>query len=102
MIPKNSMTQMTNFFRQLVFRAALALTISLLIVSVTWAAPKAELWPKWQKHDPSSTQKIDHGPWDTFLKKYLVAPHPSGINRLPYDAVSPEDGKASKTYLQNL
>jgi hypothetical protein len=66
------------------------------------AAPKAELWPKWQKHDPASTLKIDHGLWDSFLKKYLVAPHPSGINRVRYAAVSQDDRKALKQYLQNL
>ena len=66
------------------------------------AAPKAELWPRWQKHDAASTQTIDHSLWDTFLKKNLVAPHPSGINRVRYASVAPEDRKALKDYLKNL
>ncbi|HEU4342701.1 MAG TPA: DUF547 domain-containing protein [Candidatus Binatia bacterium] len=66
------------------------------------AAPKAELWPRWQKHDAASTARIDHGAWERFLKKYLVAPHPSGINRVRYDAVTPEDRSALKTYLTSL
>jgi hypothetical protein len=56
-----------------------------------FGAPQADLWPKWQKHDPASAQKIDHSGWDKWLKKYLVAPHPSGINRVRYGSVAPED-----------
>ena len=66
------------------------------------AAPKAELWPRWETHDPASTQSIDHTLWDKFLKQNLVAPHPSGINRVRYTGVAPEDRKALKAYLKNL
>ena len=66
------------------------------------AAPKAELWLRWEEHDAASTQKIDHSPWDTFLKKNLVAPHLSGINRVRYASVAPEDRKGLKDYLKNL
>jgi hypothetical protein len=73
-----------------------------LLSSVAQAAPKAELWPRWQKHDPTSREKIDHGAWDRFLKLYLVAPHPSGINRVRYQAVGADDRKALKDYLLSL
>jgi hypothetical protein len=66
------------------------------------AAPKAELWARWQKHDPGSTQKIDHGPWDRFLKPFIIAPHPSGIHRVRYQAVQPEDLRNLKIYLQAM
>jgi hypothetical protein len=66
------------------------------------AAPKAELWPRWQKYEAASREKIDHGPWDRFLKQNLIAPHPSGINRLRYQTVSAEDQKSLKNYLQAL
>ena len=66
------------------------------------AAPKAELWPRWQKHDPASQQKIDHGAWDRFLKQNVVAPHPSGINRVRYQAVSADDQQSLKSYLHAL
>ena len=66
------------------------------------AAPKAELWARWQKHDPANRQKIDHGPWNRFLKHYVVAFHPSGINRVRYQAVTPEDSKGLKSYLQGM
>jgi hypothetical protein len=67
-----------------------------------FGAPQPDLWPKWQKHDAASVQKIDHSPWDKLLKKYLVAPHPSGINRVRYGSVAPGDRKTLKSYLENL
>ena len=66
------------------------------------AAPKAELWPKWQKHDPASAQMVDHGAWDRFLKSYVVASHPSGIHRMRYGDVAAGDRKQLKAYLQAL
>ena len=65
-------------------------------------APKAEVWARWQRHDPASRQRIDHGLWDRFLKQYVVASHPSGINRVRYQAVTPEDLKGLKSYLQAM
>jgi hypothetical protein len=66
------------------------------------AAPKADLWPRWQTHGPASAQKIDHGAWDRFLKQFVVAPHSSGINRVRYQAVTPEDLRNLKGYLQSM
>lgn len=65
-------------------------------------APKAELWARWQRHDSASALKIDHGPWEKFLKQYVVSPHPSGINRVRYQAVTPEDIKSLKGYVQAM
>lgn len=66
------------------------------------AAPKAELWSRWQKHDAASKQKIDHSSWDRFLKLFVVAPHPSGIHRVRYRAVTPADYGDLKDYLRSL
>jgi hypothetical protein len=79
-------------------------TLAMLAVLVkhSHAAPKAELWVRWQKFDPASKQKIDHSAWDRFLKVNVVAPHPSGINRLRYQSVGPEDQKLLNDYLQTL
>lgn len=74
----------------------------LLPSSAVQGAPRAELWPRWQKNNPASTQKIDHSIWHRFLKKYVVAPHPSGINRVRYQAVSDEERKSLEVYLQTL
>lgn len=37
-----------------------------------WFAPKAELWAKWQNHDPTSKAKLDHSEWKDFLGKYVA------------------------------
>ena len=84
-----------------------AYTIFLVIITILYgasaqAAPKAELWARWQKHDPASRQKIDHGDWDRFLKQYVVTADPSGIHRVRYQAVAPEDRKSLKSYLQAM
>jgi Protein of unknown function, DUF547 len=70
--------------------------------SMATAAPKAELWPRWQKHEPASAEKIDHSVWDRFLKQYVVASHPSGIHRVRYQAVTPEDFKNLRGYLKSM
>ncbi len=55
----------------------------------------------WKKHDPSSTQEIDHSAWDGFLAKYLKADD-VGINRLAYKSVSSADKLALQSYLSAL
>ena len=74
----------------------------LILLAPVYGAPKSDLWPKWQKHDTASIGKIDHGSWDRFVKQFVVAPHPSGINRVRYQAVDEEDRKSLKGYLQML
>jgi hypothetical protein len=84
------------------FISALVVFIVAFFQASVHGAPKAELWPRWQKHDPSGSQKIDHGAWDRFLREFVVANHPSGINRVRYQAVTPADVKNLKGYLQAL
>jgi hypothetical protein len=80
----------------------LGFILILLVPAAAHAAPKAELWAHWQKHDPASRQKIDHGAWDKFLNQFVVAPHPSGINRVRYQTVTAVDLKGVKSYLQSM
>jgi hypothetical protein len=79
-----------------------AIALMVLVPAGAPAAPKAELWPRWQKHDPANRKTIDHYEWDRFLKQYVVAPHPSGINRVRYHAVTVETAKSLKAYLQAM
>lgn len=80
----------------------LAAFLLVLGTSPLQAAPRADLWPRWQKHDPSSLKTIDHTAWTQFLEKYLVAPHASGINRLRYSEVTREDRAKLQAYIKNL
>lgn len=74
----------------------------LFMVTPCGAAAKPDLWAKWQQNDSRNRERIDHRLWHEFLKKYVVAPHPSGINRVRYTMVRPEDRAALKTYLAML
>lgn len=78
------------------------MALALLVAQTAGAAPKADLWPRWEKNDPANKQKVDHSAWDAFLKKYIVAPHPSGINRVNYATVAPEDHTALANYVKSL
>jgi Protein of unknown function, DUF547 len=66
------------------------------------AAPAADPWPFWAANDPIAAERVDHAPWDRFLKKYVVADDPSGINKVRYASVAPDDRKELDTYLRNL
>lgn len=66
------------------------------------AAPKAEPWLFWAANDPGSRTSIDHAPWDRFLKKYVVTNHLSGVNRVRYGSVTPDDRKSLDAYVQQL
>lgn len=78
-----------------------AVLIALSTTATLDAAPKSELWPRWQKNDAASQQKIDHTAWDTFLKKYVVVPQ-AGVNRVRYGSVAPEDRAALLNYIKGL
>ncbi len=65
------------------------------------AAPRAELWPRWQAHDPGSTRTIRHDEWAEFLRRYLVVGD-DGINRVAYGAVTPADTATLDAYIARL
>ena len=101
---------MTNQWRFLMRRTGIKIIIVLVlfVAGGIWlnytvlAAPKAELWPRWQKHDPHSTQTIDHQAWTSFLKKYLDTRHPSGVYRMNYQTVTEADKRTLGSYLKKL
>jgi hypothetical protein len=66
------------------------------------AAPDADLWPRWEAHDPGSTRTIDHSRWASFLDEYLVTGHPSGVSRVRYDKVSSTDADSLDAYVERL
>ena len=74
----------------------------LLIASNLGAAPKADLWPRWEAHNPASSAVVDHSGWERFLGRYLVSNHPSGITRVRYGDVTSEDRRALESYIESL
>lgn len=64
-------------------------------------APSSELWPRWQAHDPASSERIDHTAWDGLLQAHLQRA-PDGINRFAYGSVGAEDREALAGYIDGL
>lgn len=64
------------------------------------AAPRAELWPRWQKQDRTSRTRVDHTPWADILRRHLVA-GTDGINRLDYAGALAARGRL-QAYLGSL
>ena len=89
-----------RFFRPL---AAVMLVVGLsgFTALESLFAPSADLWPKWEAHDPASTQTVDHAPWGKFLKTY-VKPGGDGANRVAYGTVNEADKKNLHDYLASL
>ena len=84
---------------------AVALLMSIFFFSTpvaVSAAPKADLWPRWEKHDPASEKTIDHSAWGNFLATYLVTDHPSGVNLVRYGKVTKESRASLQDYLEKL
>ncbi len=87
--------------------ARLALSAALVfgLTGMVWIerifAPKAELWPRWQAHDPGSGASVGHGAWQRLLESYL-APGTDGVNRFAYGRVSPADREALNAYVESL
>jgi len=50
-------------------------------------APSAELWPRWQQHDPANGTVLDFDLWDALLGRVVVA-GADGINRVDYRALA--------------
>lgn len=71
----------------------------------TWAlaeaAPRAELWPRWQAHDPASAAAVDHAAWDRWLGTY-VTEGADGIARVAYGRVTAEDKVRLASYVERL
>lgn len=70
-------------------------------LSTAWAAPRAELWPRWQAHDATSTQTLDHSAWTRLIGTYAAISE-DGIVRVAYGRVSDADKQALKSYIAQL
>ena len=63
--------------------------IGAVLPGVALAAPKAEPWALWERHDPASTETIDHAPWGRFLASHRRE-GADGIARVAYRAAKGE------------
>ena len=65
------------------------------------AAPQAELWARWQKHNADSAVVVNHSAWDAFLQSYLRVDD-GGVNLLDYAAAAKNGKTQLKAYLNTL
>ncbi len=80
----------------------LSVPLLALVVAPAIAAPKADPWPFWAANDPAGQAHVDHTPWGRLLREYVETNHPSGINRVRYASVTPDDRKSLDAYLLHL
>ncbi len=86
---------------RLTLGAALLVSLAGLVSIERLFAPKAELWPRWQAHDPGATETVDHGAWQRILGTYL-APGADRVNRFAYASIGPADRHALDGYIARL
>lgn len=77
------------------------LTAAVLLSFGAQAAPKAELWARWQAQDATSKTLVDHREWDALLLSYLKVAE-AGVNRFAYGKVSAADKTRLAHYLEQL
>ncbi len=87
--------------RRALLAAALILPLSGFTSVEKLFAPSADLWPRWEKHDPNSTAKIDFSAWDALLKRY-VRPGSDGVNRVDYVAFRQSDKATLDKLIRDL
>lgn len=80
--------------------AGLTALIAALLSSPLLAAPEAVLWERWAEHDPNSAQTVDHGAWQAFLDRHLVAD--GDLIRVRYGAVSQGQTAILQRYLDRM
>lgn len=84
--------------------AALALAFALAAQPAAAAlfVPESDLWEFWQVSDDENRSTVDHSRWQALLDRYLVADHPTSINRFDYGAVTADDRAELRAYIEQL
>ncbi|MFD2230510.1 DUF547 domain-containing protein [Alkalimarinus sediminis] len=75
----------------------------LFFVSTASAAPKSDLWERWDLSNEASDVQVSHAQWSIFLSKYAAYVDPATNTRLvDYSAVSHKDHRVLKAYISML
>ena len=90
-----------GFFRRAIPATCIAVAMLLMTTSLTLAAPKPDLWPRWSSHDPASTAQIDHADWSRLISVY-ARPSTDGVKRFGYSSVIKADRAALDAYINRL
>ena len=81
--------------------AFLVAVLGMMVSTVVAGAPRAEVWERWTVHDASSTARVDHTLWDTFVRAH-VRRSADGIARVNYGSVTKADRSKLHDYVSQL
>ena len=87
--------------RSVYIGALVALFTLVAATSMATAAPKSDLWPRWEAHDPASIMIVDHGSWSRLLGRY-ARPNADGVTRFDYAGLRDADRPALDGYVAAL
>ena len=77
--------------RRIIGRFLLSFLLVLPLAAFTSAerlfAPSADLWPRWERHNPDNAAQLDFSAWDAFLKRHVTVDG-MGVHRLDYGALA--------------
>ena len=79
-----------------------ALLVLLAAGAASCAAPAGDV--SWIDHNPTSTERVDHGEWQVLLDSYLITDDPSGVNLVDYPRLqaNPADQERLDGYIDYL
>jgi hypothetical protein len=86
---------------RLLFAGALALTVGAISPFERLLAPPADLWARWERHQPAATAAVDHGAWDRLLARHAERAA-DGVVRVAYGEFGDEDRALLEQYLAAL
>lgn len=77
----------------------------LALGALSCGTPSADV--SWVDHDPTNTERLDHGEWQTLLDTYLITDDPSGVHLVDYAKLQANDPDRQRLtgyidYLQGL
>jgi hypothetical protein len=78
-----------------------ALAALVMTAASALAAPKPDLWARWDKHDAASTARIDHAEWSRLIAAY-GRPSEIGVKLFAYGNVTKPDRAALESYVAKL
>ncbi len=76
------------------------LMVSMLFSTLSWSAPKSELWAYWNQSNEQNQASIPHHTWQGFLDSYLVKEGENTLVR--YRSVSNSDKAQLNAYIKQL
>lgn len=81
--------------------AASLLFFLFCFTQLTYAAPRKDLWIRWQVNNPLSKRKITYPEWASFLKKYVFT-NKDNINLVAYSRVTEADKRMLHRFLRRM